>query len=153
MLPALLGDRELRRLVLPYVPAALFFHHAYADHAAVAAEIDPAVPGKVCHWATLTYCCWMHAVGALGGADAVPAPHWVSGSPPPPPPPPTMPAELPPVVPPGWPASSYTLSVSTASGAVLRAATEQGILTGTTTLLQAAVPSTSTSDAGAVTLP
>lgn len=24
-------------------------------------NIDPSIPGKVCHWATLTYCCWLHA--------------------------------------------------------------------------------------------
>jgi hypothetical protein len=24
-------------------------------------QIDPKVAGNVCHWATLTYCCWMHS--------------------------------------------------------------------------------------------
>ena len=37
-------------------------------------QIDAAVAGKICHWATLTYCCWMHA----SDADPVSAVGWTS---------------------------------------------------------------------------
>ena len=37
-------------------------------------QIDSKVPGKTCHWATLTYCCWMHA----SATDAVAATGWTS---------------------------------------------------------------------------
>lgn len=37
-------------------------------------QIDPAVSGKLCHWATLTYCCWMHS----SAADAVKEVGWTS---------------------------------------------------------------------------
>lgn len=40
-------------------------------------QIDPSVKGNTCHWATLTYCCWMHA----SGEDAVAAPGWTSDLP------------------------------------------------------------------------
>jgi N-acetyl-beta-hexosaminidase len=37
-------------------------------------QVDTSVPGKVCHWATLTYCCWLHA----SDRNPVPDPAWVS---------------------------------------------------------------------------
>ncbi len=40
-------------------------------------QIDPSVKGNICHWGTLTYCCWMHA----SGEDAVAAPNWTSDLP------------------------------------------------------------------------
>ena len=33
-------------------------------------QVDASVPGKTCHWATLTYCCWLHASAAGAVADA-----------------------------------------------------------------------------------
>lgn len=103
-------------------------------------QIDPDVPGKVCHWATLTYCCWLHASGPSGAFNKLPSSQYTSGSTPPLPPPPPMPQTLPPVTPPGWPSSAYNISVDSTTGCVIRASTTAGILAGTTTLLQAASP-------------
>eukprot|EP01043_Picozoa_sp_COSAG02_P008022 COSAG02_NODE_249_length_27097_cov_30.179155_11_plen_465_part_00 len=100
-------------------------------------QIDPNVPGKVCHWATLTYCCWLHASGPTGAFNKLPSPQYTSGSTPPLPPPPPMPKTLPPVTPPGWPSSAYNLSINSNTGCVIHANTTAGILAGTTTLLQA----------------
>lgn len=106
-------------------------------------QIDPSVKGTQCRWATLTYCCWMHAQGPTGAADPVAAAGWTSGSPPPPPPPPVMPSQLPSVVPRSWPSSAYTLRVGRSTGVVLVASTPAGVLTGQATLLQAASAGTS----------
>ena len=116
-------------------------------------QIDPEVPGKVCHWATLTYCCWLHASGPSGAFNKLPSSQYTSGSTPPLPPPPPMPQTLPPTTPPGWPSSAYNLSVDGTTGCVIRAGTTAGILAGTTTLLQAAAPQLPVHHDRAVTLP
>ena len=102
------------------------------------------VPGKLCGWTHLTYCCWLHSAGA-GAANPVPDPDYTSGALPPTAP---MPADLPAVTTPGWPSSAYQLTAHAASGIVITAGTETGVLTGTTTLLQAA-----SSTYGAVSVP
>ena len=105
---------------------------ATAGCAAWSFQLDPSVPGKMCHWATLTYCCWMHSsAGSIG--PLVHDPSYTSGTVPAAPP---MPADLPAVKTPGWPDTSYTLT-STDNRIVVTASTEAGALAGTTTLLQA----------------
>ena len=60
-----------------------------------------------------------------------------------------MPADLPPVTTPGFPSSAYSLAAHAATGIVITAGTEQGVLSGTATLLQATV----TTSSGGVTVP
>eukprot|EP01043_Picozoa_sp_COSAG02_P061767 COSAG02_NODE_8365_length_2597_cov_1.100480_2_plen_467_part_00 len=117
---------------------------ASAGCAAWSFQNDPKVPGKECHWATLTHCCWMHSSAGSTGPlvrDAT----FTSGALPDAP---AMPDDLPAVAAPGWPDTTYTLT-SGADGIVVSAATEAGVLAGTSTLLQAA----HSGSPGSVTVP
>jgi hypothetical protein len=107
-------------------------------------QVDPKVPGKVCHWATLTYCCWMHGAG---NGEPLPDPDYTSGTVPATPDP-VMPADLPAVTAPGFPSSAYTLTAHAASGVVITAGTTQGVLSGTATLLQSIHTASSSSSNG-----
>jgi hypothetical protein len=98
-------------------------------------QIDAQFPLTLrsCKWAHLTYCCWMHS--KAGNANPVHDPSFTSGVLPAAP---KMPATLPPVTTPGWPSTSYTLGADARSRIIeINATTEDGVLAGTSTLLQA----------------
>ena len=98
-------------------------------------QVDPAVPGTQCRWATLTYCCWLHSSDANATADA----RFESGSAPGMPPlPPT--GAVPPTSMSGFEDASYSLQARAASGVVAVGASVSALHHAGVTLLQAMLP-------------
>ena len=106
-------------------------------------QIDPAVPGNQCRWATLTYCCWLHSSDANATADS----RYTSGAAPGLPPlPPT--GAVPPTTAAGFEDASYSLTARAASGAVAVGASVSALHHAAVTLLQSLLPPPALAGAG-----